>query len=673
MIGKSAGFLALLVFLFCGALYVGYQTESSTSRLALTAAGEAGVTPAATPSVTSPVINIDGDAQCPVPKANQGYNAKYPYNAQYKDGTMTKTNLYDKECTEVQSKLNIKGKCRAAGECCAKEYQDFDKGWHNVLVDCKVGAGTGGSASAPGGTANPGAAPALEKPAAPSPKPAETPPIKPAAPPPDNLSPAYRDKTDVMGRQTAPTGPTAIDNIRAESARTGALPGQPGQTTFPGQIQTATQPGGSAFEQGGFYRAGGTNPSGELSGGSRPGYFSPSRAQTTFGSSGLSPRSSARTAGSFISGIASLIGGLFSVPTNSVVNYVQSFVGGASQQAPANQNSGQQQTYAPGQVIVVVPYPMPTSRKGDTLAQLPPPPTSTTDAYAELREMARQANGTLAPAGVQEDRITSAFSGQEGETRPGTAPGGNQNANGGSGATPAGRQGGVSLGGELMGTTSVPEGKATSTHATTTSYKEPRVVEVGIPVDITDPLSAIIGYLKGDWARTERTALQNKMALAQAESQQDAIRAQLEALQDARAAGLCDDSCAASLTVLQNELPVLQSRVEALQTAVEKDAQPRPSSPPPTVAQIHRVAESLAEPTYKATSPRSAAGEPTGVSVAEQEALPEVPQTKSEAVVTRVVQTIWNFLKSIFLPPTTDAAKPRPSCSLFASLFGKCK
>ncbi|MEK7068329.1 MAG: hypothetical protein AAB964_00770, partial [Patescibacteria group bacterium] len=59
---------------------------------------------------------------------------------------------------------------------------------------------------------------------------------------------------------------------------------------------------------------------------------------------------------------------------------MQSFVGGSSQQqqqTPANPNGGQQQTYAPGQVIVVVPYPMPTSRKGDTLAQLPQRPTST--------------------------------------------------------------------------------------------------------------------------------------------------------------------------------------------------------------------------------------------------------------------------------------------------------
>ena len=485
-------------------------------------------------------------------------------------------------------------------------------------------------------------------------------------------------------KQTTQSGSGYFEQIKAEGASGATAPGQASQTTLPSQPQQAA-PGGPAFEQGGVYRPGGTNPSGGLTGGARPSYFSPSRAQNTFGGTGFSgSRSSgSRVASSFISGFASLIGGLFSVPTNSVVNYVQSFVGGSSQQqqTPANQNGGQQQTYAPGQVVIVVPYPMPTSRTtvGGQLTQLPPPPTSTPDAYAELRELARQANATTgspAQTGGQEDRITSAFSGQEGDTRPGTVPAGNQNASGESRATPAaGRQGGLSQSAEQSGATSVPGEKATSTHATSTSYKEPRVVEVGIPVDITDlgSYETVLAYLKGDWARTERTALQNKVALAQAEVQQEAIKAQLEALQDARAAGLCDDSCAASLTVLQNELPVLQSRVEALQTAVEKDAQPRPSSPPPTVAQISRVAESLAEPTYKATIPRSGASEPTAVSVSEQEALPEVQQTKSEAVVTRVVQSIWNFLKSWFLPPATEAAKPRPSCSLFASLFGKCK
>lgn len=494
---------------------------------------------------------------------------------------------------------------------------------------------------------------------------------------------AFKQDTAAPGQQLPPQQqtPNSFSQIRAELGKTeGTGLGQPGQTTFPGQ--TATQPTGPAFEQGGFYRPRYSNPSGELSGSTRSGFFSPLfRAQNTFGDTGFSgSRGGSRVAASFISGFASLIGGLFSVPTNSVVNYVQSFVGGSSQQTPADESRTQQPTYAPGQVIVVVPYPMPTSRKGDTLGTLPPPPTPANDAYAELRELARQANGTIgaqASTGAQDNRVTSAFTGQDDQTQTGPGRAGNANASNRDGVTPLGRENGISRGGEQLGTGSTPvaEGEATSTHATSTSYKEPKVVEVGIPVDITDlgSYESVLAYLRGDWARTERTALQNKIALAQAEVQQEAIRAQIEALQDARAADLCDDSCAASLTVLQNELPVLQSRVEALQTAIEKDAAPHPASPPPTVAQIHRVVESLADPNYKATVPRSAAGAPTAVSVYEQEALPEVPQSKSEAVVTRVVQSVWNFLKSIFLPPTATSTKPRASCSLFASLFGKCK
>jgi len=136
-----------------------------------------------------------------------------------------------------------------------------------------------------------------------------------------------------------------------------------------------------------------------------------------------------------------------------------------------------------------------------------------------------------------------------------------------------------------------------------------------------------------------RTAVQNKAALAQAESERESIVA----------------------------------HIGALQTAVLNDAAPRPASPPPTVAQMGRVAENLTEPTYQASIPRSAAAAPSTVSVAAQEAVPEVTQSKSEAIVTRVVRSVWNFLKSWFLPPTQASEKPRASCSLFASLFGRCK
>ena len=170
-----------------------------------------------------------------------------------------------------------------------------------------------------------------------------------------------------------------------------------------------------------------------------------------------------------------------------------------------------------------------------------------------------------------------------------------------------------------------------------------------------------------------RTAVQNKAALAQAESERESIVAHIGALQEAREAGICDTTCTSALSALQRDLPQWQSRVSALQTAVLNDAAPRPASPPPTVAQMGRVAENLTEPTYQASIPRSAAAAPSTVSVAAQEAVPEVTQSKSEAIVTRVVRSVWNFLKSWFLPPTQGSEKPRASCSLFASLFGRCK
>ena len=217
---------------------------------------------------------------------------------------------------------------------------------------------------------------------------------------------------------------------------------------------------------------------------------------------------------------------------------------------------------------------------------------------------------------------------------------------------------------------------ATSTGSTSNLRRiESTVVDIAVPVDITDPASyqPTFAPLDGDWTRLESTAVKNKLALAEAEAGYSAITAQMGALREAQAADLCGEECDASLASLQNQLSIWQSDIDEFGAIVRNDAAPRPSSPPPTVAQVRRFAGSFAEPSYQVSTPRSAAETPAAVSVFEQEAVPKVPQTTSERIATRIVQGIWNFLKSIFLPPTTESAKPRASCSLFASLFGRCK
>ena len=241
-------------------------------------------------------------------------------------------------------------------------------------------------------------------------------------------------------------------------------------------------------------------------------------------------------------------------------------------------------------------------------------------------------------------------------------------------ATP---ENGSLLGGEAAAISAGEEmTDAASTAGTSSSrWTTSTVVDVAVPVDITDPASyqSSFAYLDLDWTRLERTAVKNKLALAEAEAGYSAIAAQIGALQEARAANLCKEECDASLASLQNQLSIWQSDIDEFGAIVRKDAAPHADSPPPTVAQVRRFAQSFAESSYQESIPRSAAEAPTAVSVFEQEAVPRVPQTTSERIATRIVQGIWNFVKSLFLPPTSDAAKLRASCSLFASLFGKCK
>lgn len=218
---------------------------------------------------------------------------------------------------------------------------------------------------------------------------------------------------------------------------------------------------------------------------------------------------------------------------------------------------------------------------------------------------------------------------------------------------------------------------ATTTESTSTPRRlPPSVVEVGVAVDITDPASyeSIRAYMNGEWAHVERTAVQNKAALAQAESERESIIAHLEALREAREAGICDEICEEAYRVLQQDLPQTESRIDALETEIKEEVTPRPV-PPPTVAQIARVAESLAEPTYEPSvgiTPRNPTAAPAVANVASQETPAPSSETKGEAVVLKIVKGVWDFLKSWFLP-SPEVQAPKEPCSLFLSLFGKCK
>ncbi len=389
------------------------------------------------------------------------------------------------------------------------------------------------------------------------------------------------------------------------------------------------------------------------------------RAQTTFQNpnapSGYQSWSSRPSSG-YISGFASLIGGLFSVPANTVVTYIQSFLG-SSQPTPKTPPPTQTQPVIV-QNIVLAP---------NTLIAPPSP-----DILAQILAIGNQQGKNL-PSTVQ--KVTAAdttatvspapsvsSTPQEQTTNPTTVPGNE--------SRPA-KSAADLLPSDQVSTLSDSrkEADATSTESTSSPrWIEPEVVEVGVPVDITYPAiyESVLAYINGDWTQRLRTATQNKAALAQAESERAAIVAYIESLQEARAAGICDEMCSAALSALQRDLPEWQSRVDELQTAVRKDAEPQPV-PPPTVGQISRVADSLVSPLYEVPSvpaPRSASAPPAVVSVSSQETLPPPSEVKGEATILRIVRGIWESLKSWFLP---SAQAPREKCSLFLSLFGRCK
>ncbi len=550
------------------------------------------------------------------------------------------------------------GHCVAFNNCFAQK----------VLIDGKMVVSTSKIASTgspPVGASSGGTVPLQNPPSAPA-----RPLPKPAAGP-SNIEAGFQNPAAPAGPQPGQTSPPAYSGIQSEAGKTG--PAGPGTGTFPAQ----TTPNGPAFNPDTAYRPGNATPASQLPQRNYPDYSTQAapRAQTTFGnvdasggySSGYQAGNS-RSNNGFISGFASLIGGLFSVPTNSVVTYIQSFVG-SPKPTPATPPPAQTQPVIVQNIVLA----------SNTLIA---PPSS--DILAQILAIGNQQDKNLPstePRAVTVGSVTpvsTASPQPPTPNAPATTPAPVSNSE----TTPAKS---VTksvldlLPDEQISTISDTKKTtgATSTESTSSPrWIEPTVVEVGVPVDITDPASyeSILAYINGDWTHALRTTVQNKAALAQAESERTSIIAHIESLQEAREAGICDDMCLTALSALQRDLPQWQSRVDALQKTVREGAEPS-SVPPPTVGQIGRVAESLAEPAYEAPilpAPHGSRGAPAVVSVASQ----EIPQTsdevKGEAAILRIVRSIWDFLKSWFLPsPQAQASQER--CSLFLSLFGKCK
>ncbi|MEK7133592.1 MAG: hypothetical protein AAB804_00815 [Patescibacteria group bacterium] len=217
------------------------------------------------------------------------------------------------------------------------------------------------------------------------------------------------------------------------------------------------------------------------------------------------------------------------------------------------------------------------------------------------------------------------------------------------------------------------EKASATTSQSTSSPRWPRVelVEFATAVDVGEAatIDSILANFSGQWTRVSKAPSQYKAALAQAQASYEAVVAQIGALQDALNGGLCDETCTTSIVSLQGELPVRRSHIAQLNEIVRKDeASPHPN-PPPAVAQINRLVESVSPQGPGAARP---VGPPTNVNIAAQETPKGSGEVPGEAVVLRVVKSIWKSLTSWF-EPRPQASAPQKTCSLFLSLFGMCK
>ncbi len=592
---------------------------------------------------------------CPQPSATEGYMpaqnkalwfpAKYSgYVESYSNGAysaqnMLLTNLYGKPCSEMdnENKIFVISHCVGPEKCHADRYEDEDGTMHDIQgtpqpnvetpskpnycpewYSCLIGS--------PAASAE--LDPALRGPVAPS--------DQIALPPSTGGSNPLSVFSDPPAVPSSGSGSNIGNNFRSDqispASQSSAAPPSAGSL---GKAPAAPSAPSASLALN--YRTDNNNPSASLpssqSYSPRPTY----QSQTTFSGQGSHPPpnqnySSQSPVDGFVSSIASLVGSLFSVPTNAVVTYIQTFVSPAQ---PTRTIPPPARPQNPAQVPVL-PYPV--------------PPAPTSDIYAQIRAIANEENDTpsasVAPAtqdgtraldvslsdtAVQSEVTSSEKQDEQMIVKPKTR---------------------AEIEAAFM-----EDAKATTTESTPTprlQRREPDVVEIGVAVDITDltTYESILAYINGDWAHVQRTALQSKAALAQAESQQESIRAQIEVLQDARAAGICNEMCTAALSTLQRDLPRWESHVDALETAVRNDAAPQ-SAPPPTVGQISRVAQSIAEFTYEpssSASPRSPSAPPAVISVDSPEILQPSSETTGESTVLRMVQSAWDFLKSWFSP-----------------------
>lgn len=231
-------------------------------------------------------------------------------------------------------------------------------------------------------------------------------------------------------------------------------------------------------------------------------------------------------------------------------------------------------------------------------------------------------------------------------------------------------------------------------------------------------VSSVAG-LQGGWTNQLPTPVDKKAALAQLEVNRDATEAQMNALLDFQAAGLCGPQCIATLMTLDAQREVQKKQIRDLGTALDEQLRGGPSTPgaPSKRPDFAEAPGNSAEPRGNAPEERGSAPAAPGAgnespalspgwqepeqqqaveppsaieqvsqrlaessppaaerefSARAQSATPTpVQESRTETFVKRVVRTVWSALTSFF-SPSPQAANRSKSCSLFTSLFGGC-
>jgi hypothetical protein len=119
----------------------------------------------------------------------------------------------------------------------------------------------------------------------------------------------------------------------------------------------------------------------------------------------------------------------------------------------------------------------------------------------------------------------------------------------------------------------IPAFTATSSQASVV-VSSTNVVPVGTPVNSNEPWSLIVHALQGTWSGVGQStsALEQKIAsVTQAQSNYESVRAQVQDLQEAQHAGICDDTCKKSLDTLSYQLPLQRAAVNALNRSIDDE------------------------------------------------------------------------------------------------------